>query len=379
MVESGSAYRDERIVPLGFRLQAMADLSSEGVTDGGLSLTLADYQTLLEELAQAQAVDRERVDRIHQLEQALDQTLAHLDELRLQMKDQEVLEHQLATTETFSHVQQQAIVRLKLQLAEQQQELDAQILETQQRDQAIQELMATIEAMTQAQQREIDRLRSYLVQDQVEVKNHRHLLGQQIQELQISLESRQRRIAELEAETLATRTLTVNLREQLATAQQQSRDLSVRLKQQQARHYAQWQHNQQQLEQERDQLQTRVVALEQQTAEMQEQILHQAQQSTEYETAVQYWKDRYTVSHRQLTHLRELVEQAVEQLSLPAGSEVHGAGLVELLHTLSLALSADAKEGTWMHPPSRLQSPELPDFLVRRRQKMREQELPLGN
>ncbi|HEY9656868.1 MAG TPA: hypothetical protein V6C65_00285, partial [Allocoleopsis sp.] len=225
---------------------------------------------------------------------------------------------------------------------------------------------------------------------------------------------------------------TASLREQLTTAQQQIRELSVRLRQyqadwaqleaqltdsqsdraqtsrppipplrrtnsevmpfspsreltrssrrieslehqlaQQATHYVRWQQTYQQIEEERNHLQTRVTTLEQQAAEMQEQILHQAQQATEYETAVQYWKDRYTTGQRQITHLRELVEQALMQ---PMGEhEGQGVMTADLLQSLLAALPNDTKEPVPGAVSPRSTTPELPDFLVRRRQKMREQ------
>lgn len=401
-------------------------------------LTATTDQTLLEELSQAQTVEHDRVARIRQLEQALDETLVCLEAARSQLKSQEFLEFQLATTEEFSHVQQQAIARFKLQLAEQQQTIDTQLLETQQRDQAIQELMATIETMTQAQQRELERLRSYITQDQVEGKNYRNLLEQQIQDLQTALESRQQRVAELESETLSARTLTTSLREQLTTAQQQAKDLSVRLQQhqadwiqleaqlaevqaershptakaalpralprslptaesgtvldslqqdlarshrrievlenqlaQQVRLHTHWQQGHQQLEEERDRLQTRITTLEQQSAEMQEQILYQAQQATEYETAVQYWRDRYSTDQRQMSHLRELAERASRQ----GGNDSENPILVELLETLLSATPPETKESSLPTalPLPRFHTPELPDFLVRRRGRSREQ------
>jgi predicted nucleic acid-binding Zn-ribbon protein len=300
--------------------------------------------------------------RIQQLEQALDQALSYIEELRQQVQNQHLLETQLADTEDYASVQQQAILQLKSQLAEQQQELEAQILETQQRDQAIQELLATIEAMTQAQQREVERLRSRLAQDQRQVQSHRSLLGKHLQDLQAGLESRQQRIAELEAETVTARLASTRLQSQLEKAQQQIRELSARLSHQHS-HLAQietqleqaqsessqtltgqnlagqnlagqsqsargdllhsrsaapipafaplanaqrWQ--QQEVGAERDWLQARVSGLEQQIAELQEQVLRQAQQKTEDETAVQYWKDRYRVGQAQLGHLKDLVQ-----------------------------------------------------------------------
>lgn len=427
MVQSDSAQED------WFVADPLHSQGEVNAVDLELTLAPADYQGLLEEVAQAQELDRERVNRIHHLEQALDQALVCLDELRSQLNDQSFLENQLSTTEEYSHVQQQAIIRLKLQLSEQQQLIDVQVLETQQRDQAIQELMATIESMTQAQQQELERLRSYIAQDQVEGQNHRHLLSQQIHELQSALESRQQRISELESETLSAKTLTASLREQLATAQQQIKELSVRLRQhqadwaqletqlaevqqertyaakapaarpaqlttisqelsrahrrietlenqlaQQVRLHSHWQQSHQQVGEERDQLQTRLNTLEQQTAEMQEQILHQAQQSAEYETAVQYWKDRYTTSSRQLSHVRELVEHAAQQASIgyATPTDKENAALSELLNTLLAALPPEP-ELKELPPPGialpRLHPPELPDFLVRRRGRIREQ------
>jgi chromosome segregation ATPase len=440
VVQLGSTHRDEVVNHSCFQPQV------DGETcDVSLTLAPADYQVLLEELKQAQTLDRERVDRIEQLEQALDQALAWLDELRSQLNDQALLETQLAATEDYSHVQQKAIARLKLQLSDQQQILDVQLLETQQRDQAIQELMATIETMTHTQQQELERLRSFITQDQVEVQTHRSLLAQQIQDLQTTLETRQQRIADLESETLSARTLAATLREQLATAQQQIKDLSVRLQHyqadwaqlesqlaevqsdrqtaaklqsavslplnlplqrmaaaesanvlaslqqdltrthrriemlenqlaQQIRLHAHWQQSHQQLEEERDRLQTRAGTLEQQAAEMQEQILHQAQQATEYETAVQYWKDRYQAQQRQLSHLHELAEQVSSELD-PEGMP---PALSDLLHSL-LSLAADAEEA--LPPPSiplpKFPTPELPDFLVRRRDRVKGQRLGL--
>jgi chromosome segregation ATPase len=427
VVQSGSTQEDQF---------AVNSLSSEGdSTHLELTLSPADYQGLLDELAQAQKLDRERVSRIRHLEEALDQALQCLDDLRSQLQEQSFLEEQLATTEDYSHVQQQAIIRFKLQLAEQQQALEIKALETQQRDQAIQELMATIESMTQAQQQELERLRSYIAQDQVEGQNHRQLLSQQIQELQTVLASRQQRISDLESETLSARTLTASLREQLATAQQQIKDLSVRLRQhqadwaqletqlaeaqerthattkppsialssqlatsqelslshrrietlenqlaQQVRLHSHWQQSHHQLEEERDRLQTRLTNLEHQAAEMQEQILHQAQQATEYETAVQYWKDRHTASTRQLCQIRELVEHAAQQANLaiehhsrPDQAAFSQAAFSDFLNALLANLPTTAEPS----PPSialpRLHPPELPDFLTRRRTRIKEQ------
>lgn len=429
-----------------------------------LEISVADYQSLLEELAQEQEQSQSRATRIQHLEQALDQALVCLEELRAQIQNQQFLEIQLANTEDYASVQQQAIVRLKQQLVEQQQALDAQILETQQRDQAIQELLITIEQMTQAQHREVERLRSRLVQDQQEVATHRSKLGKHLHDLQAALESRQQRVSELEAESLTARTLSVRLQSQLEMAQQQIKELSTRLSQhrlqleqletqlesqagddlqqagrtltearmqnavpdrtlvshpsrsdaalsaaadrsevadrvvafalprwkktpsveeleqrlaQQLAQQARWQHQQHELETDRDRLNRRVQDLEQHVTDMQEQILRQAKQETEYETAVQYWKDQYAASQQQLSHLKEMAEQLLLQSASPEMQP-----LLELLQTLQPQPAIVPPEVVQSVDPApvppigvpipplalpRFTTVELPEFLMRRR------------
>ena len=407
--------------------------TTEAVAYSELQLTSADYQALLSELAEAQALDQERLSRIHHLEQALDQAMTSLEEQRLKLKDQEVLEGQLAATEEFASVQQQVIARFKLQLAEQQQALDAQILETQQRDQAIQELLATIETMTRAQQQEIEKIRLRLSQDQQDAQTSRSRVDKQLQDLQAALESRQQRVSSLESETLSARTLTASLQGQLETSQQQIKELSGSLRQyrsslaqleaqieqthmalearqtlassqhpipavepppialqqelagalrqiealeeqlaQQTLYQTRSQQTQQELTVDRDRLQAREAELEKQTAEMQEQILQQAQQTTEYETGVQYWRDRHATSQRQMAHTRDLVEQA---LAIAEADNVSPT-LIELLaalQTIQPAMPPEHLEPLPIAMPlPRLGTVELPNFLVRRRAQARE-------
>ena len=59
-----------------------------------------------------------QTERLAQLERALDQTLLQVEEARSQLVRQEWIEHQLAATEEFANVQQQAIHHLKGRLDE---------------------------------------------------------------------------------------------------------------------------------------------------------------------------------------------------------------------------------------------------------------------
>jgi chromosome segregation ATPase len=397
--------------------------------DLSLSLAPADYQVLLDELADAQKLDRQRRSRIHHLEQALDQALACIDDLKRQLKDQTVLEHQLASTEEFSYVQRQAIARLKLQLSEQQQCLDTQILETQQRDQAVQELLETIEEMTQTQQQELERLRLRLMEDQQAVQRDRQRLNQQIQDLQSLLDNRQQRVVQLESETLAARTRSATLQGQLEAAQQRIKDLSGSLRQyrsnltrlqtelehaqvtltnhqnlvtslhqnqamvsqqdqqietleadlalarqqleeletqlgQQMIQEGLWQRSQQELQEERDRLQTRVLTLEQQTAEMQEQILYQRQHATEQETAIQYWKDRYMASQGQMFELGDQLAQLLDDPKLK--DDRLKVRLAQMLSQLQTDAPTKGTKPFSAVPLPQLHTLELPAFLNRR-------------
>ncbi len=67
-------------------------------------------------------LDHQKAKRIEQLEQALDQALACLDELRSRIHDQTILQEQLETAEEFVYVQQQAIERLRAELDRQRQD-----------------------------------------------------------------------------------------------------------------------------------------------------------------------------------------------------------------------------------------------------------------
>jgi hypothetical protein len=345
-----------------------------------LTLTPADYQALLQELAEAQTLDQVRQKRIYHLEQGLDQAMLCIAELKDQVQDQQVLESQLANTEEFAYVQQQAIARLKLQIAEQGQALEAQILEIQQRDQAVEELLVSVEIITQTQQRELERVRLKLMEDQREASHQRSRMGLQIQDLQSHLEARQQRIGELEAETLTSRTSTMSLQVQLESAREQIRELSAKspalvalrqdfakaqgqveeLEQQIAQQtllHNRWQQNYQAVEEERDRLQTRVASLEQQTAEMQEQVLHQAQHATEQETAVQYWKDRCYTGQDELSQLKARLRQVEDPVLRGAIAKLLEDKPPEKAEPLPLSAI----------PLPRLMTPDLPEFLTRRR------------
>lgn len=185
-----------------------------------------EQASLYAELKQARSQAQEQTERIRHLEQALDQSLVSLSDMRRQVVDQQLLEAQLASTEDISNIQQQAIARLKLQLTQQQQILDAQRSETRARDRALQELLTTMEALTQAQQSELDHLRTQIAYDRVEVQAYQQRLEEQLEYLQTDLDRQQARTSALELQSLDARTLAEHLTQRLEQAHRQVSALS---------------------------------------------------------------------------------------------------------------------------------------------------------
>ena len=366
-------------------------------------LTEQNLEPALAELSQLRSLTHEQVERIRQLEQALDQSLESLKELRLRILDQEFLEAQLAATEEISNIQQQAIGRLKGQLAEQKQTLpQPQLAQT----------LQIMESLALAQQAELGRLRTQS-HDRAQVKPHQAHAPQKQAGLQASFYSQQR-LSDLEADCLSAQVLVAlldtwvrqaqaqvsaliqelgdrpeavavcdrlsNSLEQMQSALQQpsraklrqqpssSPDLAVvqskvvALETQISKHLttqAMLQHAGQELETERDRQQSRIASLEAQAAEMQEQILRQAQHATEQETAIQHWKDRHLSHCAQVETLAELL-QTVPHLP---------AAVAEILAGLQIPTQPPANPSLSLvvvddRPGSQL---DLPEFLMRRR------------
>jgi hypothetical protein len=322
----------------------------------------AEDGILLQEQVQHQ------INRIRALEQALDQSLASLDELQLQIVDQHFLERQLASTEEYANVQEQAIYQLRLQFEQQKAELEAQIQQTQER-------LRAAESLADAQQLELDQLRSLTgqpVDGSHELSNVPSTLvdpsgaGEHPPQPRESQKAKPRdwlapkewlrhtpkeRVAELEGQV-----------QELET--QVTRQVTTQMMLQQAC---------QELEHDREHSQHRIAELERQAAEMQEQILSQAQQASEYETAIQHWKNRFYGIQAKALALKKLLEE--NGLDLPTE-------MVDFLASLEEASMAEPRMAEPRMAESRLAEPQstprrnpfnedlkidLPDFLARRR------------
>jgi predicted RNase H-like nuclease (RuvC/YqgF family) len=310
-----------------------------------------------------------QTNRIRALEQALDQSLASLDELQLQIVDQHFLERQLASTEEYANVQEQAIYQLRLQFEQQKTELEAQIQQTQDR-------LRAAESLADAQQLELDQLRSlteHSIEGSHELPNVPSTLdldpsesGERPPQPRESQKAKPRDwLAPKEWLRHAPKERVTELEGQVQELETQvTRQATTQMMLQQAC---------QELEHDREHSQHRIAELERQAAEMQEQILSQAQQASEYETAIQHWKNRFYGIQAKALVLRKLLEE--NGLDLPEE-------MADLLASLEEASMAEPRmaEPRIAEPriaesqPTPRRNPfnedlkiDLPDFLARRR------------
>ena len=310
-------------------------------------------------MSQEGSLDFRLVKRICHLQEALDQALESLDELKLRVQDQQLLESQLAKTEKFSNVQQQLINHFKQQLAQ----------KNHWRDQAVQELIANLTDLIERQQIELERLHVRIQQGQTEIQNYLVRLKNHSQRSQTTPYSPQQERMELESEVMVARALTVSLSAQLKTAQAHIQALDAVLNQHQTslanieasverleppsddypvvsqptfiqaldtdpsstpfellhelkakqlivdeleteldkqfKQQTQLRHRCQELAVQRDYYKRQTDDLEPQNTELQEQILKQASQASEYEATIQYWKEQYLACQDQLAGLGE--------------------------------------------------------------------------
>lgn len=225
--------------------------------------------------------------RIAALELALDEAMIVLRQLRSQLKDQQILEGQLARLEDFSNMQHQAIGELKHQLT--------QIL-----------------SLGLGSDRLLQQARVAITE-----LDAQGLTAQPLDSAGPRLTAAPGVVAAWGAAESATTIAT--LQRALATAHQQIHTLETQIARQ-AVTQATLQQAHQELEQERDQQGKRLQSLEQQQAEMQEQILKQMRQAQEYEAAIQHWQTRCLEGQQQAKELEPLLQQLAAQLSASQAS-----------------------------------------------------------
>ncbi len=377
--------------------------------------------SLATELELLRSQERHRTTRIHHLEQALDQALSCLEEMRLKVQEQGMLESQLAATEKFACVQQQAIARLRLRIKQQQQVIDAHLIEVRDRSRSLiqhtlhpdtrphpslnapdagafhlDSQVQALQAALTANQHRMTELEQEAQQAQELASRLQRLLEtalQQVQNLSVALSHNDSRIAELEAQLTDTahpdaeaialgragssklrwhaqhNPAIATLGHDLSKAQIKVEELEIELARQ-LRLQSMWQHRCHEVQIEGDRHRHRSNELEQQTLDLQEQVFQQAQQSTEYEAAIQHWKDQYLTSQRQIAHLRELLEET--QLYILANEQSNpalSALFSELLAVMEFAtlIEEEDLQSQGDSPAARFTLHDIPEFLLRRR------------
>jgi len=385
-----------------------------------LVVDAAEYHALLREVQLARRHQRDRTTRIQELEQALDQALNSIEEMRLKLDEQSFLEAQLAATEKFAGVQQQAIARLRHRIQQQQQIIENHLAEVREavnqptpldspnltpnplsplmdagamtvrrlRDERVLGIATEpddlphrfAELQQQAEQsRELSsRLQSQLILSQERIQELSVAFDQHeavITDLQDQLKEAYSIQPERKGRTTARRSLLrhnraiATLGQDLARAQIKVEELEIELARQ-LRQLALWQQRYQESEREGDRQRQRMGTLEQQTAELQEQVVLQARQMGEYEAAIQHWRDQYFISQHQILRLQELLEELQLQfLTNGRDTPTLSALFSELLAVVEFAaLPEEENAGAIAPPPApRLQALDLPDFLLRRR------------
>lgn len=166
-------------------------------------------------MAQDGSLDFRLVQRVCALQQALDQALYSLTELRAQLQDQQWLESQLAKTEKYANVQQQAIAALKHQLHQ----------TTGQQHQLLHLLGLHLEQWVETQQITLNRLQLQLDQGEAELQaflNHLsyHTSYSPLQSPEPTPPEAPTSVMLLEAELMVARSVAINLGSQLQTTRQ---------------------------------------------------------------------------------------------------------------------------------------------------------------
>ena len=401
--------------PDSVRLSRSDDNRRPGKTE--LIVSAAEYQALLSDLQRVRFEEYDRVSRIRHLEQALDQALGSLAEMRQELQEKSFLESQLAATEKFASVQQQAIARLRVRVQQQQQIIESHLArcrETVYRSPLVDSpglgitspslpdtplhapsvesypepllapdpdchRVAELEHQLEQAHDLSERLQVRLVEAQ-----------QRAQELALALdEQRAGEAAELpptpaaQSETTRKRgrrspplpqwmqqkRAIASLGQDLAFAQIKVEELELEVSRQ-MRQQALWQQRYHEAKSDSDSYQARIHTLDQQTAEMQEQVFQQAQQISEYEAAVQHWKDQYAANQSQISRLQELLEEMqLRFLANESGDPAFSALFSELLAVVefsSFPLDSQVQQYPVRHL-GRANALDMPEFLLRRR------------
>jgi len=169
-------------------------------------------------MQQSHSLDFKLVQRVCLLQQALDQALDSLDELTAQVQDKYWVETQLASTEKYANVQQQAINHLKQQLA--------QFTEIQ--DHLLGVMGFRLNELIDQQQQGFDQLNLQFQQSHTELQTYLQYLTQQ-QTRSTGHQDQSAYYRSLEEEVMVGRSMAVHLSQYLALAKQNLDQLNAAL------------------------------------------------------------------------------------------------------------------------------------------------------
>ena len=158
---------------------------------------------------QSNSLDFKLVQRVCLLQQALDQALDSLEEMRDQVQDKQWIEAQLASTEKYANVQQQAIAQLKHHLS--------QFTEVQHHLLGV--MGYRLNELMDHQQVEFDRLKIQIQKGETELQTYLQYLQSHCN-LGVAPTSSEVGSLNLEAEVMIARAMAVSLSCQLSLAKQ---------------------------------------------------------------------------------------------------------------------------------------------------------------
>ncbi|NJN22598.1 MAG: hypothetical protein HC812_17250 [Leptolyngbya sp. RL_3_1] len=164
-------------------------------------------------MPQEESLDFKLVQRVCLLQQALDQALYSLEDLKEQVQNQQWLESQLATTEKYANVQEQAIAYLKSKLTH--------LNRTQ--PSLLQHIGDLLDDWVDQQQSTLNRLQFQIQQGETELQSYlqhvrNHCQEGQSQDSQTLSVSAGTKTLELESEVMVARSMAVSLGGQLQSA-----------------------------------------------------------------------------------------------------------------------------------------------------------------
>ncbi|MEM7771761.1 MAG: hypothetical protein AAF327_14785 [Cyanobacteria bacterium P01_A01_bin.37] len=149
------------------------------------------------------------------------------------------------------------------------------------------------------------------------------------------------------------------LKREVAIAESTTTHLSAE-RRKEMKEQSKWQHRCRELESECDRHQSVLADLDHHNAEMQEKIFKHTRQVGEYESAIQFWKERYRSSQRQLEQLKQLLEREAPHLS-----EDTAEGLLQAVQ-LAMHVEGDAPSSPEAFPSPQFNTVDMPEFLIRR-------------